>query len=206
MPDRIAAERAPPSQCFGPRSFALIRGRVRLDCRNYNASAAHWGSYSFPAWPTPSPNNCATPTNASPAIQAAAAAAQALRLCDWEPRSWDTLIGHNRPGPQHRGWQQPAAKATHQACRAEVYSHLPPASQALLDSQSGPYASRAFTRIPYTAESTYSSERFRLLMLRRLRVPLPLSTRTCRCRRTLDTLGDHRSACALLRSRSGPLE
>ena len=145
------------------------------------------------------------------------AAAHALRICDGDPPSWDTLIGHNGPppadpepvGPQHRGWQQPAAKATHEACRAEVYSHLPPASQALLDSQSGPYASRAFTSIPYTAESTYSSEHFRLLMLRRLRLPLPLSTRTCRCRRTLDTLGDHRSACAqsgLLRSRGGPLE
>ena len=39
--------------------------------------------------------------------------------------------------------------------------------------------------------------------------PSPLSTRTCRCRRTLDTVGDHRSACAqsgLLRSRGGPPE
>ena len=39
--------------------------------------------------------------------------------------------------------------------------------------------------------------------------PFPLSTRTCRCRRPFDTLGDHRSACAqlgLLRSRGGPLE
>ena len=33
-------------------------------------------------------------------------------------------------------------------------------------------------------------------MLRRLRLPLPLAARTCRCRRTLDLLGDHRAACA----------
>ena len=46
-------------------------------------------------------------------------------------------------------------------------------------------------------------------MLRRLRLPLPLSVRHCRCRRSLDSLGDHRAACATsgaLRSRAGPLE
>ena len=153
-------------------------------------NAQHWRSWAdtlpvlqrqLPSLAHPLTQQLRDPTNASPAIQAAVATSQALRICDWEPPSWDTLTGHNGPppadpepvGPQHRGWQQPAAKATHQACRAEVYSHLPPA-QALLDSQSGPYASRAFTSIPYTAESTYSSEHFRLLMLRRLRLPLPL--------------------------------
>ncbi|CAK8990588.1 Retrotransposable element SLACS 132 kDa protein (ORF2) [Includes: Reverse transcriptase] [Durusdinium trenchii] len=43
----------------------------------------------------------------------------------------------------------------------------------------------------------------------RLRLPLPLFARFCRCRRTLDSLGDHRVACAqsgLLRARGGPLE
>ena len=46
-------------------------------------------------------------------------------------------------------------------------------------------------------------------MLRRLRLPLPLTERTCRCRRLLDPLGDHRAACSragVLRSRAMPLE
>ena len=46
-------------------------------------------------------------------------------------------------------------------------------------------------------------------MLRRLRLPLPLTERTCRCRRILDPLGDHRAACSragVLRSRGVPLE
>ena len=46
-------------------------------------------------------------------------------------------------------------------------------------------------------------------MLRRLRLPLPLTERTCRCRRVLDPLGDHRSVCprsGVLRSRGCPLE
>ena len=43
--------------------------------------------------------------------------------------------------------------------------------------------------------------------LRRLRLHLPLSARSCRCRRPLDPLGDHRAACAqsgVLRSRGAP--
>ena len=55
----------------------------------------------------------------------------------------------------------------------------------------------------------YPSDLFRILLLRRLRLPLPLFARTCRCRRTFDSLGDHRAACAqsgALRSRGGPLE
>ena len=50
---------------------------------------------------------------------------------------------------------------------------------------------------------------FRILLLRGLRLPLPLFARTCRSRRTFDSLGDHRAACAqsgVLRSRGGPLE
>ena len=89
--------------------------------------------------------------------------------------------------------------------RAEVRQQLDPGSQALLESQTGPHASRAFTTI-----STIPYHLFRLLLLRRLRLPLPLSARFCRCRRTLDSLGDHRAACAqsgLLRPPGGgPLE
>ena len=86
---------------------------------------------------------------------------------------------------------------------------IPPASQALLHSQAGPFASRAFTTIPYTTEFEYPSHLFRILLLRRLRLHLPLSARLCRCRRPLDPLGDHRAACAqsgVLRARGGPLE
>ena len=65
------------------------------------------------------------------------------------------------------------------------------ASQALLDSQTGPFASRAFTTIPHTTDTTYPDHIFRILLLRRLRLPLPLTERACRCRRNLDPLGDH---------------
>ena len=50
---------------------------------------------------------------------------------------------------------------------------------------------------------------FRALLLRRLRLPLPLDAAACRCRRPVDPLGDHRAACprsGILRSRGLPLE
>ena len=37
---------------------------------------------------------------------------------------------------------------------------------------------------------------FRVLLLRRLRLPLPLVSRTCRCGRLLDSFGHHRAACS----------
>ena len=69
--------------------------------------------------------------------------------------------------------------------------------------------SRPFTTIPYHADTTYESHLFRILLLRRLRLPIPLTASHCRCRRALDPYGDHRAACAqsgILRNRAGPLE
>ena len=79
----------------------------------------------------------------------------------------------------------------------------------MMASQSGPFGSRTFTTIPYAPEPKYPSHLFRVLLLRRLRLPLPLTERHCRCRRVLDPLGDHRAACprsGALRSRGCPLE
>ena len=107
------------------------------------------------------------------------------------------------------GWQRHAAQSSHHSFRQELRNHLDPASQALLDSQSGPHASRAFTTIPFGPDTTYQPHIFRIVLLRRLRLALPLSARRCRCRRIFDPLGDHRSACAqagVLRSRGVPLE
>ena len=89
------------------------------------------------------------------------------------------------------------------------FQAVDPANHAMLESQSGPNASRPFTTIPYNQSTTYPSHLFRTLLLRRLRLPLPLSARQCRCRRALDLLGDHRAACPqarILRSRGVALE
>ena len=118
-------------------------------------------------------------SQASPALQAAADAARTLHMG----------CHSFQPNPSTR----PATSTSRRTHRQRA----------------GPFASRAFTTIPYTNDFAYPSHLFRILLLRRLRLPLPLFARTCRCRRTFDSLGDHRAACAqsgVLRSRGGPLE
>ena len=72
---------------------------------------------------------------------------------------------------------------------------------ALLRSQSGPYAGMALSIAPASFLTRIDSALFRVLLLRRLRLPLPLSFRLCRCGRPLDSFGHHRAAC----SRAGVL-
>ena len=63
-----------------------------------------------------------------------------------------------------------------------------------------------FVRVILAMSTVSNCLYFRILLLRRLRLPIQFAARTCRCRRTLDLLGDHRAACAqsgVLRSRGG---
>ena len=92
---------------------------------------------------------------------------------------------------------------TDQTIQAELRASLDPASQAMLDSQSGPLAAKIFTILPTSPELTFEPCHFRVLLLRRLRLP------TCRCRQPLDPLGDHRAACprsGALRTRASGME
>ena len=84
-----------------------------------------------------------------------------------------------------------------------------PIPQALLRSQGGPLASAPFVCMPVDRVFRIDSQPFRILLLRRLRMPLPLTVHSCRCGRLLDSLGHHRSACAVtgvLGRRGFPLE
>ena len=53
-----------------------------------------------------------------------------------------------------------------------------------------------FTCCPTLFHSRFDAQVLRVLLLRRLWLPLPPTTRTCRCGRPLDVLGHHRAACA----------
>ena len=53
---------------------------------------------------------------------------------------------------------------------------------AHLSHQSGPFASRFLTTVPVSSALSYPCHLFRVLLLRRLRPPLPLAERTCRWR------------------------
>ena len=116
---------------------------------------------------------------AQPCIQAAQAVHQHIHAHGWEPPSWQQVLEEQPPqtqaeaftGPTQPGWQQHASAPFHRTARAGVYNSIDAASQALLDSQTGPFASRAFTTIPYTTDTTYPDHIFRILLLRRLRLP-----------------------------------
>ena len=66
-----------------------------------------------------------------------------------------------------------------------------------------------FTVLPTSQLTTIPSAELRVLLLRRLHLPVPLSPSRCRCGRDLDEHGNHRAACStcgVLRKRGKPLE
>ena len=73
-----------------------------------------------------------------------------------------------------------------------------------------PFAVRLLTVRRVAPELALDSALFRVLLLRRLRLHLPLAPARCRCGRPLDALGDHVAACprsgVLRRAWGGPLE
>ena len=225
---RLLAVDELPATALATAHLPLSHGGLGLTCAATLANPAFWSSWadSLPVLQNQLPQYAAQllahlqqPSPAIPSIQAATGAAQALQEHGWTPPSWAELTQGIYPDPaatnteeetpRTRGWQQQATIPVHTAMYNELQAAIPPASQALLQSQAGPFASRAFTTIPYSTEFEYPSHLFRILLLRRLRLHLPLSARSCRCRRPLDPLGDHRAACAqsgVLRARGGPLE
>ena len=122
------------------------------------------------------------------------------------PQWWDLRAGLRPPGqrvderhvgiPGH-GWQHEATEAVHaHLFSTTVWPRLSPPEQALIRSQGGPMSGVPFTCFPVSRESRIDSSSFRVLLLRRLWLPLPPSSRNCRCGLPLDSRGHHRAACA----------
>ena len=74
-------------------------------------------------------------------------------------------------------------------------ANLTDPERALWRSQRGPLASNVLMAFP-TSRSRIDPQPFRVLLCRRLQLPLPFSSRTCQCGRLLDCRGHHRAACA----------
>jgi hypothetical protein len=126
--------------------------------------------------------------------------------------SWRALAEGARPDPPPTT-QSLANGATDGSSMAfRSGSLLPRLSRpacALLRSQSGPGACSVFTTPPTSPLTTLDASAMRTLLLRRLRLPLLPTSRSCRCRRFLDPFGDHRAACStsgVLVRRGFPLE
>ena len=83
------------------------------------------------------------------------------------------------------------------------------ARRAHLRSHSGRNAGVALAHAPTTPECTVAHLMFRVLLLERLHLPLPVTEAVCSCGTTLDPHGKHRAACSLngwLKKRATPIE
>ena len=95
-----------------------------------------------------------------------------------------------------RGWQQVVSSKVEHEHREEVFGRLSPSHRAQVRSQAGPGAGLALSATPTHFLTRIPSHLFRVVMLRRLRLPLPPSLHTCRCGRQIDKFGHHRASCA----------
>ena len=80
--------------------------------------------------------------------------------------------------------------------REAVFGRLRPSARAQVRSQAGSGAGLALSATPTHFLTRIPSHLFRVVMLRRLRLPLPPSLHTCRCGRRIDKFGHHRASCA----------
>ena len=166
MPPPPPRSRGPPRPGFS--HCALSQGGLGLTCASVLATPAFWSSWadSLPVIHNQLPQYAGQileqlqhPSATVPSIQAVAGAGRALEERGWTPPSWAELtqgIQPNAPeetteeAPRTRGWQQRATIPVHTAMYNELQAAIPPASQAMLQSQAGPFASRAFTtRVPF---------------------------------------------------------
>ena len=206
-----------PQQAACLAQLALRHGGLGLRSAQLHAPAAFWASWAdaLPAVHRRDPELAAILSQqlAVPGACASLVAVQAavahLVHCGFEAPTWPALLAQNGPRPPSveddspgfgRGWQQTASAVLDLHFANECSSALDPASAAMLLSQSGPAAAQVFTMLPTC---------FRVLLLRRLRMPLPFGPARCSCGHMCDALGDHRSACpraGVLRGRGVPLE
>ena len=156
----------------------------------------------------------------SPCLSSAWRAAASLHgVRGWEVPQWSALARGLRPevvepdayqpGCTRQGWQHEVSSRLEEEFRESLFPDMVPSRQALLRSQSGPGAGAAFSVTPSSALTRIESPLFRVLLQRRLHLPLSLSNRICGCGRPTDSFGHHRAACGrtgVLGRRGFPLE
>ena len=186
-----------------------VHARLRLNV----ATTAFWSAAS-PARPVRGMHGAATcrTTSHGSSLPVMRPCSPAARPC-WGrmPCLHSQLVARNSCSPMLVC--EAATTATDKRVLETLFSELDPTSLELLLSQAGEAASRAascaFTAFPTTSDTRVPDEEYRVMLLRRLRLPLPLAPRRCSCGGGLDVYGDHRSACAqvgVLARKAGPLE
>ena len=155
----------------------------------------------------------------SPSLAAAKRAAAELDEL-FEVPQWSALAAGLRPPPREpeqqepgaprQGWQHEAAVCVERRFRGTIlFPRMVPGERAMVRSQAGPNAGVALSTCPSSPLTRIDSPLFRVLLQRRLSLPLPLSKRICGCGLPNDAFGHHRAACArtgMLGRRGVPLE
>ena len=142
-----------------------------------------------------------------PSLEAAQTAAGHLSGVEgFQVPSWEDLAHGLRPpelepddfepGGCRGGWQHEGSTRVERQYRRSLMARLTDSERTMLRSQSGPLAGVPLSTTPSDFLHRVDSHLFRVLLLRRLRLPLPLCARQYRCGRPLDAFGHHRAACA----------
>ena len=145
--------------------------------------------------------------NHTPALSAARSAdKQLIGVEGFDPPSWRALSLGARPamrepddfepGTARHGWQHEASSRVEREHRERrIMPRLADSEKAMSRSQCGLGVGLALSATPSNFSCRVAPHLFRVLLLR-LRLPLPLVSRTCRRGRPTDVLGHHRAACA----------
>ena len=117
----------------------------------------------------------------------------------------------SEPGEWIHGWQHWASSISDTFFRkSSLLSSRAAASRAHLRSHSGCNAGAALAHAPTTKGYTIPPQLFRVLLLERLQLLLPVTEVTCEgCHSALDARGRHRAACTLsgrVKKRATPIE
>ena len=123
------------------------------------------------------------PTGPATLVSVQAVAHQLVGVEGFEPPSWEVLANGQRflrgepeefePGGCRHGWQHEAASRVERQHRGRLIPRLPQHEIAMLRSQSGPLAGVPLSTTPCNFLNRIDSHLFRVLLLRRLHLPLP---------------------------------
>ena len=124
----------------------------------------------------------------APCLAAVRHCREVLAEANFHPPGWRDLAvvvpdpaEEVEPNQPKFGWQQCASRSLEtKHLNERVWPGMTDAERALLRSQRGPLASAAVTALPTSRATRMDGQPFRILLLRRLRLPLPLSSHTCR--------------------------
>ena len=118
----------------------------------------------------------------------------------FEPPAWRAVMAGIQPEefePSQRGWQHDAASRVEHAHReTQLFPRMSDPAKALVRSHGGPGAGLALLICLTCRLTKLDPNLFRVVLLRRLQMPLLPTVHSCRCGRLLDSFGYHRAACA----------